>query len=54
MNLRIRLIYYPSYHSKYNPIERYWAALENYYPNGISRLSQFDWDLIFLQVPYYP
>ena len=31
--LRIRLIYYPPYHSKYNPIERCWAALENYW-NG--------------------
>ena len=26
--MRIELIYYPPYHSKYNPIERYWAALE--------------------------
>jgi len=26
--LRIRLIYYPAYHSKYNAIERYWAGLE--------------------------
>ena len=25
INLRIRLIYYPPYHSKYNPIERCWA-----------------------------
>lgn len=31
--LRVRLIYYPPYHSKYNPIERCWAALENYW-NG--------------------
>ncbi|EKV00623.1 transposase [Leptolyngbya sp. PCC 7375] len=31
--LCIRLIYYPPYHSKYNPIERCWAALENYW-NG--------------------
>ncbi|WP_442948697.1 ISAzo13-like element transposase-related protein [Nostoc sp.] len=30
INLRIRLIYYPPYHSKYNPIERCWATLENY------------------------
>jgi hypothetical protein len=29
--LRIHLIYYPPYHSKYNPIERCWAALENYW-----------------------
>jgi Rhodopirellula transposase DDE domain len=31
--LRIRLVYYPPYHSKYNPIERCWAALENHW-NG--------------------
>lgn len=31
--LTVRLIYYPPYHSKYNPIERCWAALENYW-NG--------------------
>ena len=33
--LVIRLIYYPPYHSKYNPIERCWAALENYWNGGI-------------------
>lgn len=27
----IQLVYYPPYHSKYNPIERVWAALENYW-----------------------
>jgi hypothetical protein len=26
--LRVRLVYYPPYHSKYNPIERCWASLE--------------------------
>ncbi len=26
--LRIRLIYYPPYHSKYNPVERCWGILE--------------------------
>lgn len=31
--LPIRLIYYPPYHSKYNAIERCWAALEQYW-NG--------------------
>jgi hypothetical protein len=31
--LKVRLIYYPPYHSKYNPIERCWAALEQYW-NG--------------------
>src|SRR5437879_2105656 len=33
--LRIVLIYYPPYHSKYNPIERCWAALENYWDGAI-------------------
>ena len=31
--LKVRLIYYPPYHSKYNPIERCWAILENHW-NG--------------------
>ena len=26
--LALRLVYYPPYHSKYNPIERCWSALE--------------------------
>lgn len=34
-NLRIRLIYYPPYHSKYNPIERCWAALENHWNGAV-------------------
>jgi transposase len=25
------LIYYPPYHSKYNPIERVWGVLENHW-----------------------
>ena len=29
----IHLLYYPPYHSKYNPIERFWSALEQYW-NG--------------------
>ena len=32
-NLTIRLAYYPPYHSKYNPIERCWGALEHHW-NG--------------------
>lgn len=32
---KIKLIYYPPYHSKYNPIERCWAALENYWNGAI-------------------
>ena len=31
--LRVRLAYYPPYHSKYNPIERCWGVLEVYW-NG--------------------
>src|SRR5262249_1536584 len=27
----VRLAYYPPYHSKYNPTERCWGALENYW-----------------------
>lgn len=28
-NIEIELVYYPPYHSKYNPVERLWARLEN-------------------------
>ncbi len=31
--ITIRLAYYPPYHSKYNPIERYWDILEQHW-NG--------------------
>ncbi len=31
--LNIRLMYYPPYHSKYNPIERVWGSLEQHW-NG--------------------
>lgn len=31
--LEIHLVYYPPYHSKYNPIERVWGILENHW-NG--------------------
>jgi hypothetical protein len=29
--LKVELVYYPPYHSKYNPIERCWGVLENYW-----------------------
>ena len=29
--LEVQLAYYPPYHSKYNPIERCWGVLENYW-----------------------
>jgi Rhodopirellula transposase DDE domain len=32
-HLEIHLVYYPPYHSKYNPIERVWGILENHW-NG--------------------
>ncbi|MDZ8070406.1 MAG: hypothetical protein RMY64_33165 [Nostoc sp. DedQUE08] len=31
----MRLAYYPPYHSKYNPIERTWAILENHWNGSI-------------------
>lgn len=31
--IRVRLVYYPPYHSKYNPIERCWGILEHHW-NG--------------------
>ena len=31
--LEIVLVYYPPYHSKYNPIDRWWGLLENHW-NG--------------------
>ena len=33
MGLKIELVYYPPYHSKYNPVERCWSALERHW-NG--------------------
>ena len=31
--IHVRLVYYPPYHSKYNPVERCWGALEKHW-NG--------------------
>lgn len=33
--LTIQLAYYPPYHSKYNPIERCWGVLENYWRGAL-------------------
>lgn len=33
LNVTVKLAYYPPYHSKYNPIERVFGVLENYW-NG--------------------
>lgn len=35
IGLSIQLVYYPPYHSKYNPIERCWAVLEHYWQGAI-------------------
>lgn len=49
--LELHLVYYPPYHSKYNPIERYWGGLERSW-NGylldtvhtvLRRASNFVW-----------
>lgn len=49
--LEVRLAYFPPYHSKYNPIERYWGGLEKSW-NGylldsvetvLQRASFFSW-----------
>lgn len=31
IGIPIQMVYYPPYHSKYNLIERFWAAIENYW-----------------------
>ena len=33
--LHVRFAYYPPYHSKYNPIERYWGILENHWSGAL-------------------
>jgi hypothetical protein len=33
LQLAFRLVYYPPYHSKYNPVERFWGVLEQHW-NG--------------------
>ena len=33
--LVVRLAYYPPYHSKYNPVERCWSALERKWQGGL-------------------
>ncbi len=45
--VNIRLAYYPPYHSKYNPIERTWAVLENHWNGSI--LDEVETALKFAQ-----
>ncbi|OWK38653.1 ISAzo13-like element transposase-related protein [Fimbriiglobus ruber] len=40
LGVEIRLVYYPPYHSKYNPIERCWSSLEQKW--GGSLLTSLD------------
>ena len=41
----IELIYYPPYHSKYNPVERLWARLEKTW-NGMMLTTEEIYDII--------
>lgn len=51
IQIPVQLVYYPPYHSKYNPIERVWAALEQYWnglildniPNTLKIAAQMTW-----------
>ena len=51
IQMPIQMVYYPPYHSKYNPVERVWAALEQYWqglildtiPNTLKIAAQMTW-----------
>jgi hypothetical protein len=45
--VNLRLVYYPPYHSKYNPVERVWAALEHHWNGAL--LDSVDTVLRFAQ-----
>jgi len=45
--VNVRLVYYPPYHSKYNPVERIWAALEHHWNGAL--LDSVDIVLRFAQ-----
>ena len=47
-SIDVQLVYYPPYHSKYNPVERVWGVLENHWRgeildsvNKTTEVSQF-------------
>lgn len=44
-NIEIHLVYYPPYHSKYNPIERCWGVLESHWNGTLldSALKVMNW-----------
>ncbi len=39
--LEVRLVYYPPYHSKYNPVERCWSALERKWSGALLNCVRF-------------
>ncbi len=39
--LEVRLVYYPPYHSKYNPVERCWSALERKFSGVLLNCVRF-------------
>jgi hypothetical protein len=41
--LEIRLVYYPPYHSKYNPVERCWSALEQKWGGALLNCLKVIW-----------
>ena len=45
LRVRIRLVYYPPYHSKYNPIERCWGGLERHWNGTLlsDRTTVLEW-----------
>jgi hypothetical protein len=45
--VNVRLVYYPPYHSKYNPVERTWAVLEHHWNGAL--LDSVDTALHFAQ-----
>ena len=56
-NISIELVYYPPYHSKYNPIERYWSRLQLYWSgliiNTVDKLietiNKVNWKDVYTQ-----
>lgn len=47
LQLTVQLLYYPPYHSKYNPVERFWGVLEQHWNGDL--LDSLDAVLNFAQ-----
>ena len=39
-DIETELVYYPPYHSKYNPVGRLWARLENIWNGSLSETKE--------------